>query len=230
MNKGKFQAAPVLQLLDPYKPFMVECDTSKYASGAVLQQQDSNGDLHPCTYLSKSFSDMEWNHKIYDRELLAIVKALTDWRHYLIGSPHPVYIRSDHKNLTYFRTAKKLNRRQARWSLFLLEFNIKLEHIPGTKMVISDTLSRRPDLCQEENNNDNMTLLPNMLFMGAIYLALKDLLAIAGWNDSIISNALQVLKEGPAPATSTLADWMVEDGLTFYKGQCYVLDNLEVRR
>ena len=53
--------------------------------------------------------------------------------------------------------------------------------------------------------------------MGAIDLALKDLLATAGQNDSITRNVLQTLKEGPAPATSTLADWMVED-LTFYKG------------
>ena len=91
---------------------------------------------------------------------------------YLISSPHPVYIRSDHKNLTYFRTAKKLNRRQARWSLFLSEFDIKLEHIPGNKMVISDTLSQHPDLCQDENNNNNMTLLPDTLFVGTIDLVL----------------------------------------------------------
>ena len=104
---------------------------------------------------------------------------------------------------------------------------VKLEHVPGTKMVISDTLSHRPDLCQEENDNDNMTLLPNTLFVGAIDLALKDLLATAGRNNSLTRHALQTLKE---PATSTLADWMVEDGLMFYKGQCYVLDNLEVRR
>ena len=62
-----------------------------------------------------------------------------------------------------------------------------------------------------------MTLLPNTLFVSAIDLVLKDLLATAGQNDSITSNALQVLKEGPAPATSTLADWTVQDGLTFYK-------------
>ena len=209
---------------------MVECNASKYTSGAVLQQQDSNGDWHPCAYLLKSFSDTEWNYEIYDRELLAIVRALMDWRHYLIGSPHPVYIRSDHKNLTYFRTAKKLNRRQARWSLFLLEFDIRLEHIPGTKMVISDTLLRRPDLCPDENDNDNMMLLPDTLFVGAIDLALKDLLATAGRNDSITRDALQTLREGLAPATFTLADWMVEGGLMFYKGRCYVPDNLEVRR
>ena len=68
------------------KPFVVKSDTSKYASGAVLRQQDNNGDWHPCAYLSKSFRPTERNYKIYDRELLAIIQALTDWRHYLIGS------------------------------------------------------------------------------------------------------------------------------------------------
>ena len=130
------------------------------------------GDWHPCAYLSKSFSDTERNYEIYNRELLAIVQALTDWRHYLIGSPHPVHIRSDHKNLMYFRTAKKLNKRQARWSLFLLEFDIKLEHVPGTKMVISDMLSQRPDLCLDNNDNDNMMLLPDTLFVKAITTSL----------------------------------------------------------
>ena len=47
-------------------------------------------------------------------------------------------------------------------------------------MVISDTLSHWPDLCQEENDNNDMTLLPDTLFVGAIDLALKDLLATAG--------------------------------------------------
>ena len=75
-----------------------------------------------------------------------------------------------------------------------------------------------------------MTLLPDTLFVGTIDLVLKDLLAAVGQNDSITSNTLQTLKEGPAPATPTLGDWMVEDSLTFYRGQCYVLDNLEVRR
>jgi RNase H-like domain found in reverse transcriptase len=55
---------------DMTKPFVVEADALKYA---VLQQQDNNGDWHPCTYLSKSFSPMEWNYEIYDRELLAII-------------------------------------------------------------------------------------------------------------------------------------------------------------
>ena len=98
----KFQEAPILQMPDPTKPFVLETDASKYASGAVFWQQDTNGDWHPCGYLSKSFTEMERNFKIYDRGLLAIIRALTDWQHYLIGSPHIVTILSDHRNLAYF--------------------------------------------------------------------------------------------------------------------------------
>src|SRR5271163_2003065 len=107
LMKKKFQESPVLLMPDPRKPFIVEADTLKYASGAVLQQQDTNGDWHPHAYLSKSFNKTERNYEIYDRELLAIICMLTDWRHYLIGSPHTVTVLSDHQNLTYFQTTQK---------------------------------------------------------------------------------------------------------------------------
>jgi len=60
-------------------PFTIETDASKYACRAVLLQLDTNGDIHPCGYLSKSFDETERNYKIYDRELLAIIRALTEW-------------------------------------------------------------------------------------------------------------------------------------------------------
>ena len=131
LMKKKFQESPVLLMPDPRKPFIVEADALKYASGAVLRQQDTNGDWHPCAYLSKSFNETERNYDIADRELLAIIRALTDWRHYLIGSPHKVTVLTDHDNLRYFRTAQKLNRRQARWSLFLADYDVNLVHVPG---------------------------------------------------------------------------------------------------
>ena len=160
--KKKFQESPVLQMPDMMKPFVVESDASKYASGAVLRQQDTNGDWHPCAYLSKSFNETERNYEIYDRELLAIIRALTDWRHYLIGSPHIVTVLSDHQNLTYFRTTQKLNRRQARWSLFLSDFNLQLVHLPGKQMVQSDALSRRPDhYPSTDTDNEDRILLPD---------------------------------------------------------------------
>ena len=126
---------------DHSKPFQIESDASKYASGAVLTQLDANGEQHPCAFISKTFSPMERNYEIYNRELLAIIRALEEWRHYIQGSEHSTVIFSDHKNLTYYKEAKKLNRQQARWSLYLSEFDIKLIHMPGHKMIQSDALS-----------------------------------------------------------------------------------------
>ena len=110
MLKRRFNTAPVLLLPDKAKPFIVESDASKFAMGAVLRQADVNGDLHPCAYISQTLNLAERNYEIYDHELLGIIRALTEWRHYLEGSPHLVEVCSDHKNLTYFRTAQKLNR------------------------------------------------------------------------------------------------------------------------
>ena len=140
--KDKFSKSPVLLMPDPSKPFVIESDASKVTTGAVLRQKDTNGNWHPCSYISHSFDATQRNYEIYDRELLGIVRALETWRHYLQGSFHPVTIFSDHKNLMYFRQVQKLNRRQACWSLFLSQFDLKLIHIPGSQMVKSDALSR----------------------------------------------------------------------------------------
>jgi RNase H-like domain found in reverse transcriptase len=90
--KKHFTEEPVLMMPDHTKPFQIECDASKYASGAVLTQLDANGDRHPCAFISKTFSPTERNYKIYDRELLAIIRALDEWRHYIQGSPHTTTI------------------------------------------------------------------------------------------------------------------------------------------
>ena len=98
---------------DQSRPFQIEADASKYTSGAVLTQMDSNGDRHPVAYFSKTFNDTERNYKIYDRELLGIIRALEEWRHYIQGSGHTTIIHADHQNLTYFKSAQKLNWWQA---------------------------------------------------------------------------------------------------------------------
>ena len=60
-------------ILDQTKPFQIECDASKYASGAVVTQTDGNGNQHLCAFISKTFMETERNYEIYDRELLAII-------------------------------------------------------------------------------------------------------------------------------------------------------------
>ena len=113
--KHPFLSKPVLHLPNLSAPFAIDTDASKYASGAILLQTDSNGGWHPCSYLSQSFSPAERNYDIYDHELLAVIHALKSWQHYLHGPPFPVQVFMDHKNLTYFRQPQVLNCRQAQW-------------------------------------------------------------------------------------------------------------------
>ena len=77
--KETFLSAPVIKMPDMTKPFFVMTDASLMASGGILMQRDSNGDLHPCTYHSATFSPTEQNYDIYDRELLAVIQALKEW-------------------------------------------------------------------------------------------------------------------------------------------------------
>ena len=74
---------------------------------------------------------LERNYEIHDKEMLAIIRVLDEWRHFLEGAPRKFEIWTDHKNLEYFMTAKKLNRCQARWSLTLARFDFVMHHRPG---------------------------------------------------------------------------------------------------
>ena len=107
--KLKFSEEPVLMMLNLTRPFQIETNASKYTSGAVLTQLDSNGSQHLIAFLSKTFLETKRNYDVYDRELLAIIRALTEWRHYIQGSTHMTIVFSDHKNLTYFQSAQNLN-------------------------------------------------------------------------------------------------------------------------
>jgi len=94
------------------EPFRIEADSSDFASGAVLSQQlPGEEKWYPVAFYSKSLSLVERNYEIHDKEMLAIIRALEEWRHFLEEARHPVEIWTDHKNLEYFMTAKKLNRR-----------------------------------------------------------------------------------------------------------------------
>ncbi len=82
--------------------------------------------------MSKSLSATEHNYEIYDKELLAIMLALSEWRHYLMGAAKDVEIWTDHQNLQYFRLPQKLNRRQVCWVTELAEYHFTLRHKPAS--------------------------------------------------------------------------------------------------
>ncbi|ESK81148.1 reverse transcriptase-rnase h-integrase [Moniliophthora roreri MCA 2997] len=216
---------------DTDKPFVIEADASKWATGAVLRQQGSDREWHSCGYLSKLFSPMEQNYEIYNWELLAITRALTEWRHYLMGGKYKVVVLSDHKNLTYFRSAQKLNQRQARWSLLLSEFDLSLVHVPGTLMTQADTLSQQNNKSREEdNNNKDVILLPERLFVKGINLEMGTKIVEQLGPDDFHKSALeQLLHQGMLLIKSALSDWKIKDGLLLFKDRIYVPNDAELR-
>jgi hypothetical protein len=143
--KRALQSTPVLALPDATKPFVVHCDASGYAVGAVLQQDRGSG-LQPVAYLSKKLSGAESRYPVHEQELLAIITALTTWRHYLSGTDVPVRIRTDHKSLTHFQTQPMLSGRQTRWLETLANYNYVIEYVAGLQNHVADALSRRADL------------------------------------------------------------------------------------
>ena len=117
--KEIFTSEPVLAALDLDKEMRVEADASDYATGGVLLMRCEDDRWRPVAYISKSLSDTEKNYKIHDREMLAVIRCLEVWRYFLEGARIKFKVWMDHKNLEYFMSSQKLNRRQAQWALFL---------------------------------------------------------------------------------------------------------------
>jgi hypothetical protein len=107
-------------------------------------------------YYSATFTPTEQNYDIYEREFLAVKKAIEHWRAYLIWTEHPFIIKMDHENLTYWKTPKKLMGRMARWHEKLQDYNFKITHILGKSNNPADALSR---LEKEDEGEPELTSL-----------------------------------------------------------------------
>ncbi|MCO5576367.1 hypothetical protein L7F22_030177 [Adiantum nelumboides] len=79
---------------------------------------------------------------IYEKELLAVIHALTQWRHYLLEADFTVF--TDHQSLRYFLSQKQLSEKQMRWANILSQFHFQIIHVQGLKNVVANALSRKP--------------------------------------------------------------------------------------
>ena len=125
-------------------------DASTYGLGAILSQDGTLSTtlakwtkpvLHPITYYSATFTLTEHNYDIYVWELLAVIQSIVHWRCYLGWTKEPFTILTDHKNLQYWKSPQKLNRRMARWDADLQEYEYEIQHIQGKTNIPADALS-----------------------------------------------------------------------------------------
>ena len=112
--KKIFISKPVLAQWDPEYDTVLETDSSGYALGGCLSQVDPKGTLRPVAYYSRRLNSAEVNYPIHDKEMLAIVSCLQEWKAELLSVENPFTILTDHKNLGYFSTKRLLNELQVR--------------------------------------------------------------------------------------------------------------------
>jgi RNase H-like domain found in reverse transcriptase len=131
--------------------------------GGVLLQQLEDGLWHPITFRLESMVKVEQNYEIYNKEMLAVIHSLEDWRHYYEGLPELFTIVTDHCNLEYWQTAQNLTCRQAQWSLYLSRFDFHLTHKPGTTITQADPLSQLSthQVMDTDDNQGQIVLKPN---------------------------------------------------------------------
>ncbi|GBG86549.1 hypothetical protein CBR_g41612 [Chara braunii] len=132
----------VLKLPDPDKPFVVTTDASQYGIRVVLAQQEGKK-LRPAEYMSKKMPSQKLAKSTYEKELYVIYKALTHWRHYLLG--RFFYVRTDHQTLKWMRTQPMLSGALKRWIEVIEEYDFEPQYIKGEYNKVADALSRRPD-------------------------------------------------------------------------------------
>ncbi|QRW18405.1 Retrotransposable element Tf2 protein [Rhizoctonia solani] len=212
-------SAPLLLQPDTTRQFYVECNASDYATGAILSQRNSEGKLAPVAYLSKSLSPAKKNYNIFDKELLAVIRAFKEWRHLLEGSELPVQVLTDHKNLEYFSTSQSLNKRQIRWANFLVDYNFQIIYRPGAQNKKADILSRRYNLVPLEGGVENQVLLKPELFIASITpdQEINDLIGEAIYEDDCLKEILHKLQN-----KEKVLDWELREGLLWFQRKIFV--------
>ncbi len=183
--KTRFISAPILHHPDPSIPFVVEVDASNTGIGAVLSQRQGNpAKMFPCAFYSRKLSSAERNYDVGNRELLAMKAAIEEWRHWLEGAEHPFTVLTDHKNLEYLRSAKRLNPRKARWAMFFTRFNFTVTYRPGTKNIKADALSRQTDQTSYPKTEEN--IIPETLLVAPVQC-------------NIMTEIAQINRQNPPP-------------------------------
>ena len=172
---------------------VLKCDASDLGIGAVLEQEQKNGERRPVCYWSSQFRSYEKNYSVSEKEALACVAAMQKFKKYLLGR-HFVLL-TDHKALTTVlgqSTPKKTISRIERWREKLAAFDYSVEYIKGSENEIADWLSRSAEdidhkevsLCEEiVINSISEADVNDPLFYGAEMRKLSEIINHEDWTE-----------------------------------------------
>lgn len=181
--KQALTTEPVLAYPNLSKPYILYTDASDYGLGAVLAQEDADGQERVLCYASRALRAGEKHYSPTHKEALAMVWAITDKFHtYLYGRRFSVV--TDHQALTYIKTAKDRHGQLHRWAILLQEYDFDVTYRPGKTHINADVLSRTPfDHMEDDDMAQNACLSLTLAIVGDSLLVAEDALA-----DSEIAN------------------------------------------
>lgn len=224
-----FSSAPFLLHFDFSKPRVLQVDCSGFPLSAILSQLDDSQRLRLVSFLSRKLTPAEQRWQVHNQELGVIVAAFEEWRTWLVGTNVPVAVFSDHTNLRYFMTFKKLTPRQVRWASYLSLFYFSILHTPG-KQNPADPASRRPDYAPSSADDDScITLLtPIHLKEGFTVMSLSTSISSIDITFSLPSSDIRELlttayhTEGGLLSAPPVRLYHWQGGLWWYRDRYYV--------
>lgn len=143
---------PILNIFDPELPIIIYTDASIKGVGAVLKQEDKNGEGKPVAYFSKKLTEAQKRKKAIYLECLAIKEAVKYWQHWLMGKQFTVY--SDHKPLENMNIKARTDEELGDLMYYLSQYNFTIKYNPGKSNQEADCLSRNPVLEPYDNTDD----------------------------------------------------------------------------
>lgn len=140
--KSVFAGAIMQYHPNPQKPYYIQCDSSYYGIGGCLFQKSPQGECQIIAFCSRTLKGAELNYGITEKEALAVLYCLRQWRVFVLGTK--VTVITDHKSLIFLKKCRLMNSRLTRWTLYLQEYDLEIVHCAGKDNVVADVLSRYP--------------------------------------------------------------------------------------
>jgi hypothetical protein len=201
--KRALSAAPVLQLPEFTKPFIVDCDASGSGFGAVLHQGDG-----ALAFFSRPFAGRHMKLAAYERELIGLVQAVRHWRPYLWG--RSFVVRTDHYALKFMLDQRLSTVPQHQWVSKLFGYDFSVEYRPGRLNTVADALSRRGD----DDASLAATSVPSFQLYDELRRELQENPQLRAYRDGVVAD-----RGDP---------WRVVDGLVLHGNRVMVPESSSV--
>ena len=212
--KDKLSSPPVLAFPDFQRPFYLVTDASSVGIGSCLMQLYGTK-YRPVAYYSRKLRAAEKNYTVTEQESLSVVEALKHFRYMIYGNKITVF--TDHMAVLELLKNPHTSGRRARWFLAVQDYDVELRHIPGSKNLVADALSRYGT---EGNNESQVFVLHHQETLSQeMFIRCQD-------QDPHIARAKCILREGRQHQKDQmlekqlgcpLRDLVLEDEILCYK-------------